>query len=100
MNEIVIALIASGTISTVLNLIVTWIKETRDRKYGLRASMRTILDDRLTWMGEKHIEQGYITMEQLKIYTKMHEQYKSLGGNGYHTALMTKIQNLPIKGDK
>lgn len=99
MNEIVLALIASGTISTVLNLIVIGIKELIDRRRGLKASMRIILDDRLCTLAEKYLREGEILQTNLKIYTKMHECYKALGGNGYHTALMKRIENLPIRKD-
>lgn len=97
MNEILIALIASGTISTLLNILVTWIKDVHDKKHGLKASMRILLDDRLTVLGEKYLAKGSITSEELKIFEKMHEAYRSLGGNGYHKLLMEKINKLEIR---
>ena len=98
-NEIILALIASGTIATVLNLIVVGIKEFIDRRRGLKASMRIILDDRLCWLAEKYLREGEITQANLKIYTKMHEAYKHLGGNGYHDKLIEKLEKLPTKGE-
>ena len=99
-SEILIALIASGTLSTIINVIVMALKDWQDRKKGLRASMRILLDDRLTWLGEKHIQEGSISQENLKIFIKMHECYKNLGGNGYHLELMKRINNLPIAKEK
>lgn len=98
-NEILLALIASGTISTVLNLIVMGIKEFMDRKKGLKASMRIILDDRLCCLAEKYLKHGEVSQTEMKIYTKMHESYKSLGGNGYHDKLIEKLEQLPTKGE-
>ena len=98
-TEVLIAIISSGTLVTLLNFALGLLKDWYDRKNGLRAAMRILLDDRLCHLGEKYLSQGYITIEQLKIFTKMHEIYKSLGGNGYHKTLMAKIESLPIKGD-
>lgn len=99
-NEVLIAIITSGALVTVLNFVFTLLKDLYDRRKGLRAAMRILLDDRLCHLGEKYLSQGFITTEQLKIFEKMHTAYKSLGGNGYHKTLKAKIDNLPIKDDK
>ncbi len=98
-TEILIAIISSGVLVTLLNFILNLIKDWYDRKNGLRAAMRILLDDRLCQLGERYLEQGFITQEQLKVFTKMHTAYKNLGGNGYHKTLMAKIESLPIKGE-
>lgn len=98
-TEILIAIISSGVLVTILNFVLNLIKDWYDRKNGLRAAMRILLDDRLCHLGEKYLEQGWITQEQLKIFVKMHQSYKNLGGNGYHKTLMAKIESLPIKGE-
>lgn len=99
-QEVLIAVISSGALVTILNFAFTLLKDLYDRRKGLRAAMRILLDDRLCHLGEKYLAQGYITIEQLKIFEKMHQSYKSLGGNGYHKTLKTKIDQLPIKEDK
>ena len=98
-TEVLIAIISSGVLVTLLNFVLNLIKDWHDRKNGLRAAMRILLDDRLCQLGEQYLEQGYITQEQLKVFTKMHQAYQSLGGNGYHKKLMAKIESLPIKGE-
>ncbi len=98
-TEVLIAIISSGVLVTLLNFILNLIKDWYDRKNGLRAAMRILLDDRLCQLGERYLEQGFITQEQLKVFTKMHIAYKNLGGNGYHKTLMAKIESLPIKGE-
>lgn len=100
MNEIVVALIASGTLSTIINLVAMAIKDYSDRRKGLKACMRILLDDRLCCLAEKYIDKGEITQPELKIYTKMHEAYKGVGGNGYHDGLIEKLKGLPMKGDQ
>lgn len=96
-QEVLIAIISSGVLVTILNFVLNLIKDWYDRKNGLRAAMRILLDDRLCHLGEKYIQQGDITQEQLKVFTKMHQAYKNLGGNGYHKTLMKRIEELPLK---
>lgn len=94
------AIITSGIAVTLLNFILNMIKDIIDRRRGLRAAMRILLDEKLCHLGDKYLEQGTITQEQLKVFVKMHQSYKALGGNGYHATLMKKIDNLPIKGEE
>lgn len=96
-QEVLIAIISSGAAVTLLNFFLGLLKDLWDRKNGLRAAMRILLDDRLTCLGEKYLEAGWISMENMKIYTKMHQAYRSLGGNGYHKALIEKLEKLPNK---
>lgn len=96
-QEVLIAIISSGVLVTILNFILNLIKDWYDRKNGLRAAMRILLDDRLCHLGEHYLAQGHITQEQLKVFTKMHQAYKNLGGNGYHKTLMKRIEELPLK---
>ena len=96
-QEVLIAIISSGVLVTILNFVLNLIKDWYDRKNGLRAAMRILLDDRLCHLGAKYIQQGDITQEQLKVFTKMHQAYKNLGGNGYHKTLMKRIEELPLK---
>ena len=100
-QEVLIAIISSGAAVTVLNFLFGIFKDLWDRKNGLRAAMRIMLDDRLTWLGEKYLKEGYISSANLKIYEKMHDSYKALGGNGYHDKLIEKLYKLPTeKTDK
>ena len=96
-EEVLIAIISSGAVVTVLNFVIGILKDLFDRRNGLRAAMRILLDEKLCHLGEKYLEQGEITQEQLKVFVKMHQSYRSLGGNGYHKTLMKKIEDLPIK---
>ena len=96
-EEVLIAIISSGAVVTVLNFVIGILKDLIDRRNGLRAAMRILLDEKLCHLGEKYLENGEITQEQLKVFVKMHQSYRSLGGNGYHKTLMKKIENLPIK---
>ena len=96
-EEVLIAIISSGAVVTVLNFVIGILKDLIDRRTGLRAAMRILLDEKLCHLGERYLEQGHITQEQLKVFTKMHQSYRSLGGTGYHKTLMKKIEDLPIK---
>lgn len=98
-TDVLIAIISSGVLVTLLNFVLNLIKDMVDRRRGLRAAMRILLDDRLCTLGAHYLQIGHITTEQLKVFTKMHQSYRSLGGNGYHKTLMAKIENLPIKDE-
>lgn len=96
-EEVLIAIISSGAVVTILNFVIGILKDLIDRRTGLRAAMRILLDEKLCHLGERYLEAGEITQEQLKVFVKMHQSYRSLGGNGYHKTLMKKIEDLPIK---
>lgn len=97
-TDLLIAFVSSGALAAVINIVFMAIKEWQDRRKGLRAAMRILLDDRVAWLGEKYLRDGEITASNLKIFMKLHQAYHDLGGNGYHDALLEAVKKLPIKG--
>lgn len=61
---------------------------------------RTILYDRIKYLGKSYILRGYITVEELEDLNLMHEVYHSkdkLGGNGFLDTLMHTVHGLEVK---
>lgn len=61
---------------------------------------RTILYDRIKYLGKSYIQRGYITVEELEDLNLMHEVYhnkEKLGGNGFLDTLMHTVQGLEVK---
>lgn len=94
-TAIIVAIIGSGLLSTVVNRIFDW----WDKRNGLQNGIRVILKDRLRFLCTRYLEQGWIYEDELEDLVKMHDCYHhSLKGNGYLESLMSRVQNLPIKG--
>lgn len=60
-------------------------------------ALMSIAQDRIVWLGEQYIKQGYIYADEAAILIRMANAYKALGGNGLVTEIMEKIKNLPRK---
>lgn len=57
--------------------------------------------DRICYLGQKYIEQGYITKDSYEnLHDYLYLPYKKLGGNGTAEKIIKEVQNLPIKGEK
>lgn len=61
---------------------------------------RTILYDRIKYLGKSYILRGYITVEELEDINLMHEVYHNkdkLGGNGFLDTLMHTVHSLEVR---
>lgn len=61
---------------------------------------RTILYDRIKYLGKSYIAQGCITVEDLEDLERMHSVYHDkdkLDGNGFLDDLMRKVRALPVR---
>ena len=96
---IIVAVISSG----VLNTIITHWLNTKTKKAedcdAINKSLRLLLKDRLRYLCEHYIEQGWIYADELEDIIAMHSVYHNeLKGNGYLDTLMGKVNNLEIRG--
>ncbi len=97
MQGVIIAIIASGTLSAVISSAMTAWRERRKRETGIEAGVRIILYDRIKHLGKKYIESGYICPDDLEDIIEMHRIYHdSLRGNGFLNSVMQKVTSLPI----
>lgn len=91
--------IASGTFA-VLRLIVKKRKEEKAEQGALKEGVLALLHDRLYQGCTHHINNGYITTEELKNMEYLYNGYHELGGNGTGTELYERVKDLPLKEDK
>lgn len=64
---------------------------------GLTIAGQCTLFDRIEHLAKKHIEQGWISAEDLEKLIGMHRVYHDvLHGNGYLDTLMEKVKDLPV----
>lgn len=54
-----------------------------------------IAHDRITWLGMKYIERGYITCDEYDNLLYLYEPYKKMGGNGSAERVMNEVSKLP-----
>lgn len=75
------------------------------QKHGRRKTadaqmLRGLGHDRICYLGEKYIGQGYISKDD---YENLHDYlflpYKALGGNGTAEKIMKEIEKLPISAE-
>lgn len=75
-----------------------WMSKRDTTKNATTKLMMGLAYDKITFMGIKYIERGWITMDELEDFRKyFYEPYKSLGGNGVAERIMTEVDHLPFK---
>lgn len=98
-TTIIVAVLGSGAISAVVNLVCRLIEKSIERKSGANESMRLLLKDRLRFLCVHYIQQGWIYEDELEDLMRMHECYhEKLHGNGYLDTLINKVKGLEIRG--
>ena len=96
-TEILIAILGSGVLSTLISGLFTFLQSRRDAKNATALGVKSVLQDRIKWLGKQHIKRGCITFEDLEDLIKMHEVYHDkLKGNGYLDKVMTEVKALPV----
>lgn len=91
---IVVAILGSGA----LNTIVTYVMNKSDRNLQLKTAVRLVMKDRIKFLCEQFIQQGWIYEDELDDLIIMHKSYHDdLGGNGFLDNLMERCMKLNIK---
>lgn len=92
------AVFASGGFWAFLTaLIQRW----QDRKSASAKLVRGIAHDRICYLGEKYIENGYITRDDYEnLHDYLYVPYHALGGNGTAEKIMEEVKRLPIRKEK
>lgn len=101
-KEIIIAIVASVFGSTGFWALITAIWNNHTKKVSTEGKMlRGLAHDRICELGEKYIEQGYVTKDE---YENLHDYlfvpYQELGGNGTAAKIVEDVKRLPMKGIK
>lgn len=72
-------------------------KETKHEKH-IKNAICVILYDRIKYLGRRHLENGFITAEDLEDLMSMHKVYHDdLDGNGFLNSIMAQVKALPIR---
>ena len=100
-NELLLAIVASVFGSTGFWALLTAIWNAHNKKVSIEGRMlRGLAHDRICELGEKYIQQGYITKDE---YENLHDYlflpYKELGGNGTAEKIVNDVKRLPMKND-
>ena len=75
-----------------------WVSKRDTTKHATTRLMMGLAYDKITYMGLRYIERGWITMDELEDFRKyFYEPYKSLGGNGVAERIMSEVDKLPFK---
>ncbi len=77
--------------------VTTLIQKHSAKKAADARMLRGLGHDRICYLGEKYIAQGYISKDD---YENLHDYlflpYKALGGNGTAEKIMKEIEKLPL----
>ena len=97
-NTVLIAIVSSSAFATLLSFCTQLIRDRLKNRHGVAAGVKIILYDRIKWMGNKYIERGWISSEELEDLVEMHRIYHDeLIGNGFLDEIMKKVKTLPLK---
>lgn len=97
-NTVLVAIVSSSAFATLLSFCTQLIRDRMKNKHGVAAGVKIILYDRIKWMGNKYLDRGYITSEELEDLVEMHRIYHDeLIGNGFLDEIMKKVKALPLK---
>ena len=93
---LIAAILGSGALSAAISGIFTIITNRSKKKDGIRDGLKCLMYDRVNFLGNKHIENGFISEEDRHILIDMWKVYHDgLGGNGYLDDLMNRVKALP-----
>ena len=89
--EIVIAVLASSGFWAIIQKIM----ERKDVKTQMLVGLA---HDRITSLGMKYIDRGYITQAEFENLDKyLYKPYSKMGGNGSAKQIMERVKQLPFK---
>lgn len=91
--QIILAFIGGGALTAIIEIVRT----TVDKKSAKNVALQFLLLQYIREEAQKHIEDGSISSEDLRMWLEMHKTYKRLGGNGYADELKNKITRLNLK---
>ena len=94
-TAIIIAIIASSGLWSFIAVLVQKKMEKKDAKHQMIMGLG---HDRIKYLAEKYIAQGWITSDDHEDLVKyLYEPYIKMGGNGTAKKLMDDVNKLPIK---
>lgn len=92
MENVIIAIIGSGALSTIISIIATRYQKRDDVAEGVMQLLGMTIRQRC----EVAIENQKISSEELAQLQSMNSVYKKLNGNGFVRVLMDKVEHLEV----
>ncbi len=77
--------------------IFNYIKSKSASSRLIKEGVLAILHNRIYTLGKQYIEQGHISLEDMKDFEYLYDAYHNLGGNGTGTEIYERVKNLPIR---
>lgn len=81
---------------------LTFLIQRKDKKKSAETEMlRGLGHDRICYLGDCYIKQGYITKDDYEnLHDYLYIPYTKLDGNGTAERIMTEVKKLPLRGSK
>lgn len=99
MVTIIVAIIGSGVLNTLLNAVITAKNEKKKSENGLLEALRLLFKDRLKYLCDFYVSQGWIYSDELDDLIAMHKCYHyTLNGNGFLDERMARVKALEVRG--
>ena len=73
------------------------IKALENKVDGLSIGQKSILHDRIKWLGMGYVAAHCIDIDDRRDLIEMHKAYHANGGNGNLDMLMEEVEKLPLK---
>lgn len=99
--ETVVTLVCAIFASTGFWAFITHVMSKHSSKLSNESKLlRGMAHDRICFLGEKYIHQGWITRDDYEnLYEYLYIPYRDLGGNGTAARVIQEVQKLPLKKD-
>lgn len=63
----------------------------------IKEGVLAILHNKIYTLGKQYINQGQISLEDMKDFEYLYDAYHNLGGNGTGTEIYERVKDLPIR---
>lgn len=94
MNELVIAVLSSGVISTLISCLFQYLNNRKQKLTKFEKGIRLLLLSDIRESGKKLLDQGKITREEYAVFEAKYIAYKDLGGDGWADGVKSKVDAL------
>lgn len=99
LTSVVIAIIGSGAVNTLLTYVITTVDKRINKEQNHDKAARLIMKDRLRFLCQHYVDQGWIYEDELEDIVAMHSCYHDdLKGNGFLDRQMERVNNLEVRG--
>lgn len=96
-ENIWIAILTSGILSTLISQFFAWLKERRKKPTAIDNALQWLMRDRLEHLMTKALLKGETNLHEKQFIHKGYHLYHDLGGNGDMTDLVKEFDELEVK---